>query len=347
MASISNTQNTKKTITPVVPVPPTQVDVNTKFKESQRTINKDRIAKYGIDPNKALTSDIAYLPKTEENGKSETVQNIKPPVAVDTLIEQGIKFEQGENIIGISPFDNYYMFSVFTEKDKQDVPLDLSNAGNLYLNFRSGTEEVRIQNYTQSTNADITQGQIIFKISKDEARKILSFTTNNFYLTAKKELEDRSSDETVLYTGKFYEYDTIYENTLKIEYEKYKITAQAQILQLQTQLSSLDQDYDSLYNEFTELKAINARLQAKLDEYNALIDKYKTYLSKDTINTLNVETEKTQLGSKIVPPTNPNVDPKTTIMNVNENTTVINDINLNKLRKPFSRTNYNTKTTEQ
>ena len=341
MASISTTQTaTVPTVLPPTPTP--NVDKDKKFKSSQRTINKDRIAKYGIDPNKGLNADIPYLPTTSDAGASETVTTVNSTVAVDSLVEQGNKLLQGESVIGIAPFDNYYMFSIFTEKDGVDIPLDLSNAGNLYLTFSSNTEEVRIKNYTQSTTFDIAQGQVVFRISKEDAKKILSFANNSFYITAKKELDNFTSDETVLFTGKYHEYNELYQDTLRLEYENYKITAQTQILQLQGTLSALDETYAELKMKYMESLDINAKLQTKIDEFNALIDKYKTYLTSDTVNTLNTETKFVQSNTNI----NPNTDPKTTA-NINENTNVTNDPNVYVLRKSIAKTTYNTNTKKQ
>ena len=42
---------------------------------------------------------------------------------------------QGDGMIRISPFDDYFLFTLYDEVDGEDTPIDLSNVGTLYLNF--------------------------------------------------------------------------------------------------------------------------------------------------------------------------------------------------------------------
>jgi hypothetical protein len=177
------------------------------------------------------------------------------------------------------------MFNVFTEKDGSDIPLDLSNAGTIYLSFHNGTDEVKISNYTLASNdvADISHGQVIFKISKDDARKILSFTNNNFYITSQKQTSNSTSDETVIYLGKFYPYDQLYENSLQAEYDAYKVTAQSQILQLQGALTQLDSDYTTLQTNYDAALQQIADLKKIVTDDQNIIDQYEKLLASGQI----------------------------------------------------------------
>ena len=74
---------------------------------------------------------------------------------------------QGEGTIKISPFDDYFIFTIFDETDGVNTPIDLSNVGTLYMVFVGENDEIRISNYTDVQNVDMAAGQILFRIDGD------------------------------------------------------------------------------------------------------------------------------------------------------------------------------------
>ena len=46
---------------------------------------------------------------------------------------------QGDGTIRISPFDDYFVFTLFDEVDSENTPIDLSNVGDVYLTFINQT----------------------------------------------------------------------------------------------------------------------------------------------------------------------------------------------------------------
>lgn len=114
---------------------------------------------------------------------------------------------QGDGTIRISPFDDYIIFTLFDETGSDgelaDTPIDLSNVGTLTLVFVGENDEIRIPNWTQVQEVDLSQGQVLFRIDKDSSKKILALDNNNFYISTRMEDESGISDESVLYTGTF------------------------------------------------------------------------------------------------------------------------------------------------
>jgi hypothetical protein len=114
---------------------------------------------------------------------------------------------QGEGVIRISPFDDYVIFTLFDETGKdgemEDTPIDLSNVGILTLVFTGANDEIRIPNWTQVKDVDLSQGQVLFRINKEDSKKILALDNQNFYISTRMEDESGVSDESVLYTGTF------------------------------------------------------------------------------------------------------------------------------------------------
>ena len=134
---------------------------------------------------------------------------------------------QGDGVIRISPFDDYVIFTIFDETTEikpsntpskaipgispsaddvintADTPIDLSNVGTLTLVFVGENDEIRIPNWTQVQEVDLSQGQVLFRISKEDSKKILALDNQNFYISTRMEDENGISDESVLYTGTF------------------------------------------------------------------------------------------------------------------------------------------------
>lgn len=114
---------------------------------------------------------------------------------------------QGDGTIRISPFDDYIIFTLFDETgengEMENTPIDLSNVGTLTLVFVGENDEIRIPNWTQVQDVDMSQGQVLFRIDKENSKKILALDNQNFYISTRMEDESGISDESVLYTGTF------------------------------------------------------------------------------------------------------------------------------------------------
>ena len=90
---------------------------------------------------------------------------------------------QGDATIRISPFDDYFLFTMYDEIDSEDTPIDLSNVGDIFINFIGTSDEINIKNWTQVNEVDLSQGEVLFKISKDDSKKVLALNNNNFYIS--------------------------------------------------------------------------------------------------------------------------------------------------------------------
>lgn len=154
---------------------------------------------------------------------------------------------QGDGVIRISPFDDYIIFTIFDETGENgelaDTPIDLSNVGTLTLVFVGANDEIRIPNWTRVQDVDLSQGQVLFRISKEDSKKILALDNQNFYISTRMEDQDGTSDESVLYTGTFLNLQ---------DYTKQNAT------------DKLNQQALLYSNELTELNATIKRLNEEL-----------------------------------------------------------------------------------
>lgn len=161
---------------------------------------------------------------------------------------------QGEGVIKISPFDDYFIFTLYDEIDGVDSPIDLSNVGTIYMVFIGKTDEIRIPNYTNVQDIDLSAGQVLFRIDGDDAKKILALDNKNFYISTMMTDPDGVSDESVLYTGTFLSFTDAAKVSLTQQLEDARIEYSKQLASLQANVDRLNQDIsqkDSLIAEQT------------------------------------------------------------------------------------------------
>ena len=181
---------------------------------------------------------------------------------------------QGDGTIRISPFDDYYIFTFYNEVDNENTPIDLSNVGTIYISFIGENDEIRIPYYTNVQEVDLSQGQVLFRISKDNSKKILKLDNDNFYVSTQMKAEDGAeSDESVIYTGKFL--------SLTDEASQ-SLTSQIEDLTLQytKEVAELTDTNTSLRKEIEVLKAKLAQSQLISDNLRSANEKLTNELAK-------------------------------------------------------------------
>lgn len=149
---------------------------------------------------------------------------------------------QGEGVIRISPFDDYFIFTIYDETDGVNQPIDLTNVGTLYMVFIGTSDEIRIPNYTNVQNVDMSAGQVLFRIDSDDAKKILALNNKNFYISTMMTDPDGQSDESVLYTGTFLSFTEAAQASLSDQLETLRIQYAKEVAALQDQITKLNTD---------------------------------------------------------------------------------------------------------
>jgi hypothetical protein len=154
---------------------------------------------------------------------------------------------QGDGVIRISPFDDYFLFTLYEDTDGEDTPIDLSNVGVVYLSFIGGSDEIRIPYYTNVEDLDLSQGQVLFRISAEDSKKILKLNNDNFYISTRGvSPEGDVSDESVLYTGKFLSLTAAARESLTAQIQDLQLQYSRDTAVLQTQLAAITKERDGL-----------------------------------------------------------------------------------------------------
>lgn len=208
-------------------------------------------------------------------------------IRVNGTIDETV-YAKGDTCLLINPFDTYHLFRVYNNWNTDSKTLlNLSDNGQrLFLVFKNKKTEIRISEYDNSGSnfqVDRSNGEALFKISKEDANNILAMSTNTFYITRVFERYDGdgnviyTSGEEVLFMGNWADESkwstsslTAMVNSLRKQLE----SANAQILLLNQTLNENRLQIDSLLNEnsnlqerVTTLEAENEEMQSQLSEY--------------------------------------------------------------------------------
>ena len=177
---------------------------------SQKVYNKilqaaNVLSPVGINPTVAAPIEKKIPVFYKDNSISVTQENIVIGKDGNLISETSSPtsmtvYGQGKAKILVDPFDNFYKFTVYNLKGTTTPEiLDLGNSLTYYLVFldKSG-QSVRVENIKNKTSiSNPTTGQIAFKLVDTNSKKVLGFTSREFYIIS------RTPDgvETKLYSG--------------------------------------------------------------------------------------------------------------------------------------------------
>lgn len=209
-------------------------------------------------------------------------------IRVNGIIDETV-YAKGDTCLLINPFDTYHLFRVYNNWNTDSKTLlNLSDNGQrLFLVFKNKKTEIRISEYDNSGSnfqVDRSNGEALFKISKEDANNILAMSTNTFYITRVFERYDGdgnviyTSDEEVIFMGNWADESkwstsslTAMVNSLKKQLE----SANAQILSLNQTLNENRLQIDSLLNENSNLQERVATLEAENEEMQTQLSEYE------------------------------------------------------------------------
>ena len=172
-----------------------KVDYNTSsYASNDRFLSANIVQKEYINVFNERVNIVLSLSKVDNSS------NITAKSVIDGE-EDIITYYDNEAYINISPFDDYIMFSLYKKVKSDLVPINLKVYGDIYINFKENTDEIKIKEYVN--NNTIAENQRVFKISKEDSTKLSNYTNKKFYITHMLENDDGTSDESVIYTGFF------------------------------------------------------------------------------------------------------------------------------------------------
>lgn len=176
----------------------------------------------------------------------------------------------------INPFDNFFLFIIESQTNNKRVLTDLSGYKEAYLTFTDNNNyAVRIKS---SISADTSvSGEINFTILSYNSQQIRKIKDRNFLISLIKEYPDKTSDETVIFTGTWDFFEYAAENNYNklsssieknVQAKKIKINrAEIEKTELQTAINKLEEEINSKELEKAALENILNINLAKLTSF--------------------------------------------------------------------------------
>ena len=194
-------------------------------------------------------------------------------------------FDQGDSCFSITAFDDYVYFALTEEREGEEVFLDLTGYGNIYLRFKNKDLDISIKSVEQIDNIDPSKGECVFKVDRENSLQIIASGLNSFAIVSRLDIGDDKSFENIIFQGKFStpdenipatsRFEALYNEEIDTQIQE--LEASVAVLrqdnkQAEAQNSIIQNDIDSLSVKFTELdkkyKAVlkNLGKQEKADE---------------------------------------------------------------------------------
>ena len=210
-------------------------------------------------------------------------------ISVSGVVNDTI-YAKGDTCLLINPFDTYHLFRIYNNWNTDSKSLfNLSDSGQkIFLIFKSNKTEIRIPEFDNSGSTysvDRTNGEVLFKITKENANNILAMSSNTFYLTRVFEYYDGdgnliyTSGEEVIFTGKWADESKWASSSLTAMIESLKKqleSANSQIYSLtrtvneqKLRLESYIEENQSLQERVTTLESENEEMKRELSAYES------------------------------------------------------------------------------
>ena len=203
-------------------------------------------------------------------------------------------------MIRISPFDDYYLFTLYDEVDGEDTPIDLSNVGDIFLNFIGDTDDIDIKNHTQVAEVDLSQGEVLFRITRSDSKKVLALDNNNFYISTKMvdPTDGSISDESILYQGVWLAVDDANRTTLTSQIEEQRMEYTLELARLKDELDKCNKEKAELLTAAEEDDLTIQALQNSNEELTNEIADLKNDLNATKLAELNRRAKEAQARAK-------------------------------------------------
>jgi hypothetical protein len=190
-----------------------------------------------------------------------------------------ISYSDGDGTLTVPRFDSYVMFDFDqTDLNGRKFEVDFSGMGDAYLCFVDNNIEVKIKNLNNIENINKGLGQVVFKISSDNSRKIYGMQTRYFFVTTKITQLNSVTEETVVYSG-------IWQKSGESE----RTTFEDLIAPKNAEYNNLNETYKSAYESFEKQQNILNNSASILEE-----EKNKTKILSFSIAKVQIEIGKSR-----------------------------------------------------
>jgi hypothetical protein len=174
----------------------------------------------------------------------------------------------------VSPFDNFFLFTIESQMNGMRVATDLSVYREAYLTFKDNEEyAVRTKSSPLFGKDPAKQGEVAFTVLSYDAQQARKIKQKSFLISVIRDYPDGTYDETVIYTGMW----DLFEKSAELEYTADAVGIEAKIQANVTKIESLTAERISLEADIAALESIIA---SKESEKSSLETTLNTNLAK-------------------------------------------------------------------
>ncbi len=199
-------------------------------------------------------------------------------------------YAKGDTCLLINPFDTYHLFRIYNNWNTDSKSLlNLSDSGQkIFLIFKSNKTEIRIPEFDNSGSTysvDRTNGEVLFKITKENANNILAMSSNTFYLTRLFEYYDGdgkliyTSGEEVIFTGKWADESRWTSSSLTATIESLKKQLESANSQINSLTRTVNEQRLQLESSIEENQVLQERIEALESENEEIQRELSVYES--------------------------------------------------------------------
>jgi hypothetical protein len=160
----------------------------------------------------------------------------------------------------ISPFDNFFLFTIESQVNGVRAATDLSIYREAFLTFKDNEEyAVRVKSSPLFGQDSAKQGELPFTMLSYDAKQARKLKQRNFIISVIRDYPDGTSDETVIYTGTW----AFFEMSAELEYNALSKGIGATIQANTSKIEELTGIKNTLLAEIAAQEEIVASLEAE------------------------------------------------------------------------------------
>jgi len=174
----------------------------------------------------------------------------------------------------VSPFDNFFLFTIESQMNGMRVATDLSVYREAYLTFKDNENyAVRTKSSPLFGQDSARQGEVTFSVLSYDAKQARKIKTKTFLISVIRDYPDGAQDETVIFTGTW----DLFELSAELEYNAATVGIEEKTQANVSRLQSLTSEKVILEAEIAVLETV---ISSKEIEKNSLETTLNANLAK-------------------------------------------------------------------
>lgn len=174
----------------------------------------------------------------------------------------------------ISPFDNFFLFTIESQMNGMRVATDLSVYREAYLTFKDNEDyAVRAKSSPLFGQDAAKQGEVTFTVLSYDAKQARKIKTKTFLISVIRDYPDGAHDETVIFTGTW----DLFELSAELEYNAASVGIEEKTQANVSRIQALTGEKVILEAEITALESV---ISSKEIEKNSLETTLNANLAK-------------------------------------------------------------------